>query len=100
MWFTLFGDSPESTTKTSVGTARVLEHKGFDEIETEPSESVLEAVTKLTAEVQRLKTAKADDLLIDNEAGTLSLLSGDEVISEVELPQEVHWTNWHEQEKG
>ena len=41
-----------------------------------------------------LKETKADNIIVDSEHNTLSLISGSDIISVINLPSEVAWSGW------
>lgn len=96
MWFTLFGNTQDSTMKTDFSCIEVLDHEGFSSLTPDSDVDVVSAITELKVAVEKLKTSKADDLEIDNETNKLRLLSGDDLLAEVDLPQEVEWSSWNE----
>ena len=90
IWFTFFGNTQESTTKTHIGTVDVLEHKGFSSIKPDNDVDVVESITELQNTVNMLKIQKGDSITID-ENNALCLQANGETIAKVDLPDDVTW---------
>lgn len=91
MWFTIFGNSQDTTMKTDMHNVNIMEHKGFTAVHPESDIDIVESITELKNAVNLLKNNKADDLKLDNETNKLQLQSNGKTIAEVELPDDVTW---------
>lgn len=90
LWFILTDESKQIVAKTNI--LKVAIGDTYVEIEPpSPPEDLEEAVEQLQNEVEQLKTSKADQIKLDDSKTKVLLQSGDNVLSEVVLPEEVIW---------
>lgn len=90
LWFILTDESKQIVVKTNI--LKVSIGDTYVEIEPpSPPEDLEEAVEQLQNEVEQLKISKADQIKLDDSKTKVLLQSGDNVLSEVILPEEVIW---------
>lgn len=94
VWFTLFGETQDTTMKTGMTKICVQDHEGFSSLTPDSDVDIISQITELQLSVDTLKHTKADNMVIDNEKNQLILKSGDETLVYVDLPQEIEWSNW------
>lgn len=96
LWFTLFGSRQSSTIKTSILNVNIEDHEGFSGVnpDSDISSDVSAHILELKAEIELLKSTKADNIKIDNDSNELILISNGETIAKATLPEDVDWFGW------
>ncbi|MDY4082460.1 MAG: hypothetical protein SOY97_12645 [Candidatus Metalachnospira sp.] len=95
LWLTFFGKTSDEILKTDYLYVDVLEHEGFNGSGGDGDFiDVATKISELEIAVKDLKETKADNIIVDSEHNTLSLISGSDIISVINLPNEVAWSGW------
>lgn len=93
LWISFLSqDGQETTVKTSFGELKIIEHKGYSDIvdnEFEDINTITQDITELKVAVKTLENTKATSIKLENN--NLCLVSGDNLLSTVELPDDVTW---------
>ena len=80
LWLTFFGKTSDEILNGSGGDGDFID--------------VATKISELEIAVKDLKETKADNIIVDSEHNTLSLISGSDIISVINLPSEVAWSGW------
>lgn len=94
MWLTFFGDQNELI-KSGYGELKVEAHKGFGaELDGDgeyESVDIVEQLLTLKADVATIRESTVTNIVLDDTAHKLQYMSGDAVLGEVALPNDISW---------
>lgn len=94
IWISFMNEDNSRVIKTEHLYVNIIAHEGFNDIEIKDDTDIKDIATviqELKLDVNTLKNTKADTVVLNNQDKTLALKSGDEILSMVNLPDDVTW---------